>query len=146
MTPPTAPPTITPGLASVVVTEGNAAVLTCTAIGDPIPIQTWSRNGNRLTSGARYQISGSGSVLTVQQVTESQDEGVFTCHASNEAGNDTTAITLSVQGRCYTAGKIGEVYIKTHHNFFIVWQYPTDLPILNFFHPSVQYPTTIFQY
>ena len=83
---------------SVIVTEGNDAILMCTATGDPVPVQSWSQNGNQLTSGGRYQISGNSSVLTVQQVTEVQDEGVFTCHASNEAGSDSATVTLSVQG------------------------------------------------
>ena len=81
---------------SITVIEGSIATLTCLATGDPDPVQTWSRNGNELTSGGRYQISADGRVLTVQGVTEAQDEGVFTCHASNMAGNDSADITLSV--------------------------------------------------
>ena len=81
---------------SVTVIEGGAATLTCLATGDPAPVQTWSRNGNELTSGGRYQISSDGRVLTVQGVTEAQDEGEFTCHASNMAGNDSADITLNV--------------------------------------------------
>ena len=51
-----------------------------------------------MTSGGRYQISDDGRMLTVQGVSEDQDEGVFTCHASNEAGADSADITVSVQG------------------------------------------------
>ena len=105
--PPTAPPTITPGSASVVVTEGEVATLTCTATGDPIPDQTWSRNGTQLTSGGRYQISSDGRVLTVRQVNEEQDEGVFTCHASNNAGSNSADVAVSVQGKKEGHGKGG---------------------------------------
>ena len=35
-------------------------------------------------------------MLTVQGVVEAQDEGMFTCHASNLAGNDSADITLNV--------------------------------------------------
>ena len=83
---------------SITVIDGSMAMLTCLAMGDPDPVQSWSRNGSPLTSGGRYQISGNGSVLTVQQVNEAQDEGVFTCHASNSAGSDSDTVTLSVQG------------------------------------------------
>ena len=86
----------------MVVTEGNAAVFTCTSTGDPIPVQTWFRNGNQLTSGGRYQIGSNGRMLTVQQVTEAQDEGTFVCNASNAAGYDSAIITLSVQGMVFT--------------------------------------------
>ena len=99
MSPPTAPPTIIADSAIVVAIEGNTVTLSCNATGDPVPVQTWSRNGNELMSGGRYQISADGRVLTVQGVTEAQDEGMFTCHASNMAGNDSATITLSVQGK-----------------------------------------------
>ena len=78
--------------------EGNTVALVCNATGDPVPVQTWSQNGNELTSGGRYQISSDGRVLMVQGVIEAQDEGEFTCHASNVAGNDSATLTLSVQG------------------------------------------------
>ena len=94
----TAQPTIVADSASLVVTEGSMVALMCTATGDPDPVQSWSRNGSPLMTGGRYQISGNGSVLTVQQVNEAQDEGVFTCHASNSAGSDSDTVTLSVQG------------------------------------------------
>ena len=83
---------------SITAIEGDEANLTCLATGDPVPFQTWSRNGTQLTSGGRYQISGDGRVLTVQQVSEDEDEGMFTCHASNDAGSDSADIAVSVQG------------------------------------------------
>ena len=94
----TVPPTVTANSATVVTIEGNTVTLACNATGDPVPVQTWSRNGNELTSGGQYQISSDGRELMVQGVTEAQDEGEFTCHASNVAGNDSATIMLSVQG------------------------------------------------
>ena len=88
----------------MVVIEGNTVALVCNATGDPVPVQTWSRNGNELMSGGRYRISSDGRVLTVQGVTEAQDEGEFTCHASNVAGNDSATLTLSVQGAFMICG------------------------------------------
>ena len=89
-------PVVTAAESSITVIEGSTATLTCLATGDPVPDQTWSRNGTQLTSGGRYQISSDGRVLTVQQVNEEQDEGVLTCHASNDAGSDSADIALSV--------------------------------------------------
>ena len=92
--------TVAPDIAArepnVTVIEGTMATLMCSATGDPVPVQTWSRNGNELRLGGQYQISGNGSMLTVQNVAESRDEGMFTCHASNVAGNDLATITLNV--------------------------------------------------
>ena len=94
----TAPPTVTADSATVVTIEGNTVVLVCNATGDPVPVQSWSQNGSVLTSGGQYNISSDGRVLAVQGVTEAQDEGEFTCHASNVAGNDSATLMLSVQG------------------------------------------------
>ena len=60
-----------------------------------------------MTPGGRYQISSDGRVLTVQQVNEEQDEGVFTCHASNDAGSDSADIAVSVQGETEEEGRGG---------------------------------------
>ena len=100
---------------SVIVIEGGTATLTCLATGDPVPVLTWSQNGNELTSGGRYQISSDGRVLTVQGVTEAQDEGVFTCHASNLAGNDSADITLNVLSKEYEL-----ISVALHNSISIV--------------------------
>ena len=89
-------PDISAAEPSITVIEGGTATLTCLATGDPVSDQTWFRNGNELTSSGRYQISSDGRVLTVQGVTEAQDEGIFTCHASNLAGNDSADIAVNV--------------------------------------------------
>ena len=93
---PTVAPTVSAAETSITVIEGNMATMTCVATGDPIPETTWSQSGTQLMSGGRYEISDTGAVLTVRQVTEAQDEGVFSCHASNPAGSDSASITLNV--------------------------------------------------
>ena len=92
-------PTIIPDSAVVNSLEGSSVTLTCVATGDPTPVLRWSRNGVTVTTDGRYQISGNGSVLTVQGVQET-DEGEFMCHASNTAGEDSATYTLNVQGMC----------------------------------------------
>ena len=54
----------------------------------------------------------------MQGVTEGQDEGVFTCHASNIAGNDSTMITLSVQGTPRIYSTVHNAYVHVYVVFF----------------------------
>ena len=90
------PPVITSVEDPVTVTVGNTATLSCTASGDPAPIQSWSLNGVGV-AGPRFQVSGDGSTLTVTGTTEG-DEGTYTCHASNPASSVTDTVFLNVIG------------------------------------------------
>lgn len=81
---------------AVTVVVGNTVTMTCMASGDPTPVQTWTRNGMQL-SGSRFQISADGSMLTVQ-ATQLEDEGTYTCHASNPARTQMDIVTLNIIG------------------------------------------------
>lgn len=92
-------PTVRAAEDSVTVVVGNTATMTCTATGDPTPVQTWNRNGIPVSGGTRFQISADGSVLRVSEVRE-EDEGVYTCQASNPASSVSDTVTLNVIGKC----------------------------------------------
>ncbi len=86
--------------AVVAVVRGNTAILRCTATGEPVPLQTWTRNGLTVSeSGSRFQTSENGRVLTISAVRE-EDGGVYMCHASSTAGRDSATVTVDVQGEC----------------------------------------------
>lgn len=87
---------ITADVSMVTVLAGSVASLRCTATGDPLPVQSWARNGTAVVSGSRFQITDGGRVLTVSSVTE-EDGGVYTCHASNTIGTDSSTVVLNVQ-------------------------------------------------
>ena len=78
---------------------GNTVTMTCVATGDPIPVQTWIQNGTNL-SGTRFQISADGSALTVRDTRE-EDEGTYSCQASNPASIDIDMVTLNVIGELH---------------------------------------------
>ncbi len=85
----------------MVVLQGASASLCCASTGEPVPIQTWSRNGTAL-SGSRYLISDDGMVLTISDVMQ-DDVGVYTCHASNIAGEDSATVVLDVNCKRITS-------------------------------------------
>ena len=89
-------PSITAISAVVTAVQGSTATLQCTASGEPVPMQSWMRNGVPVTTSARFQISADGGSLAVTSV-RVEDGGVYTCHASSPAGADSATVTLDVQ-------------------------------------------------
>ena len=70
------------------------------ATGDPTPSVRWFRDGTEIpnTDTPRYQLSPSGTTLFVEGVIE-EDEGQFSCTASNIGGEDEATITLTVHSK-----------------------------------------------
>lgn len=77
---------------------GHPVELPCVAQGVPEPSISWLKDGVALeVSRGDYRLSGDGS-LKVRKV-GLDDEGVYTCRASNVAGQDEANIQILVQGR-----------------------------------------------
>ncbi len=84
------------------VKAGRIAAFRCVAAGDPTPVITWRRNGNRVTEGqSRLQIYDfpGGSVLRVEPARRNKrgEKVEFECVAENALGDPVTAkATLDV--------------------------------------------------
>ena len=85
------PPTITPHPIDVTITEGTPHTLTCTATGEPLPLITWSRGGEVLST--------QGS-LSLEPSAQRSNAGTYTCTATNTAGSDSVDITVDVLCEC----------------------------------------------
>lgn len=95
--PSSAPPLILPGPRVMKVQVEHSIDLPCVSQGVPQPTVSWKKDNTALVAdGAHYRLSSEGT-LTVRQVALS-DEGVYTCVASNVAGQDEASIQLQVQG------------------------------------------------
>ena len=70
------------------VTEGNNATLFCNATGYPVPSIVWinASSGN---------VESRTKTLSIVAITRSES-GDYTCHASNEIGNDTHTCEIDV--------------------------------------------------
>ena len=87
-------PVIMPAQDMVTAVVGMATTLRCTATGDPVPVQTWTRNGASIVD-SRFQIQENGTELMVSEVRE-EDQGNYQCHASNSAGSSSATVGLNV--------------------------------------------------
>ena len=69
--------------------EGSAVSIICTALGTPDPDVQWIRIGKKITSGKKT------ASLMFNSINRT-DHGVYTCKATNSAGNDEKQATLVV--------------------------------------------------
>ncbi|XP_061674831.1 LOW QUALITY PROTEIN: titin-like [Syngnathoides biaculeatus] len=75
---------------------GQPAVMKCQIIGRPVPEIRWYHAGREIVESRRYEMNSDGrnhslSIMTDQQ----EDEGAYTCKATNDAGEaETTGILV----------------------------------------------------
>ncbi|XP_048868574.1 obscurin-like isoform X50 [Brienomyrus brachyistius] len=76
---------------------GRDATLSCTIVGNPVPLVTWEKDKLQLSSGGRFKTVEDGDVyrLTIYDLTL-QDSGQYTCRAKNSVGEAYAAVTLKV--------------------------------------------------
>ena len=82
---------------SVTAERGSVVNLTCAASGDPTPSYKWTKDGSTIDESAEFE--NDKKTLILKNVTPAND-GVYTCWAINEAGNDSTTTNLTVHGMC----------------------------------------------
>uniref|UniRef100_A0A0N5A493 non-specific serine/threonine protein kinase n=1 Tax=Parastrongyloides trichosuri TaxID=131310 RepID=A0A0N5A493_PARTI len=73
-------------------------VLSCEAIGRPMPTCRWLKNGREIPNGARYRIdNGEGVYKMVIKEAWDLDEGEYTCEVSNIFGTTSATCYLKIQ-------------------------------------------------
>lgn len=75
---------------------GHPIELPCVAHGVPEPSNSWLKDGAALLDGSDYRILDGSLILSQVGLI---DEGMYTCVASNIAGQDESNIQLQVQGQ-----------------------------------------------
>ncbi|XP_020833907.1 leucine-rich repeat and fibronectin type III domain-containing protein 1 [Phascolarctos cinereus] len=90
------PPLITRQAAGrALVVEGQAVSLRCKAVGDPEPVVHWvAPDGRLLGNSSRTRVRGDGTLEVT--ITTLRDSGIFTCIASNAAGEATAPVEVCV--------------------------------------------------
>lgn len=87
----------------------KAGSLTCVANGGPAPTITWALNGVEITTGIGTSnvytttdtstLTQTTSVLSITNPTTAT-AGTITCTATNQIGNETYSITVTVIDKC----------------------------------------------
>jgi hypothetical protein len=98
------------GSDSIIINEAAQLEIPCVARGRPTPTTVWMRDGRpMLLSTAEYQVhvgddrkrehvvAQPDGRITIYEVS-SADAGLYTCTASNAAGQDTKAVRVTVHG------------------------------------------------
>ena len=89
----TDPPEILPSfVSSMIAIEGHDALLNCAAEGNPAPTVTWLFGEDRLPG----VLSNGSIILSSVQI---NNEGNYTCRATNLLGSTEAILTLMIQGK-----------------------------------------------
>ncbi|XP_029766379.1 titin-like, partial [Terrapene carolina triunguis] len=96
-------------VSNVEISLGDVARLSVTVTGSPKPKIQWFFNGVKLTSSTDHKFVFDGSDYSlIILYTKSEDEGEYTCIASNKYGETACSAYLKVKPK-----EIGEVYKKS---------------------------------
>ncbi|XP_066942937.1 hemicentin-1-like isoform X1 [Macrobrachium rosenbergii] len=80
---------------TVTVVEGETAEFNCLASGQPEPIMFWFKEGSGIRIDDNVGVSVGGKTLRID-VVDRDDSGIYTCFASNLAGNHSKDYFLQV--------------------------------------------------
>lgn len=110
------------------VTEGKHAKLSCFVTGHPKPQIIWRKDGVNISEGRRhtmYEDQAENFILKVLYCKQS-DNGLYTCNASNLAGQTYSAVLVIVKGKLGQIHTIQSFYVRTamslafpHHSLYV---------------------------
>uniref|UniRef100_A0A3Q4HTJ7 Hemicentin 1 n=1 Tax=Neolamprologus brichardi TaxID=32507 RepID=A0A3Q4HTJ7_NEOBR len=106
------PPSIADGRTNVTVIVNVQTTLSCEATGIPKPTVSWRKNGRLINTDQNqniYRLLSSGSLVVIAPTVE--DTAVYQCVASNEAGEDTRSIDLTVNVPPSIADELTELVV-----------------------------------
>ena len=86
----------------------NTVRIKCPVSGFPKPRLTWTRDGEEITSGGRYNIDDSGT-LSVSQLNKG-DYSRFTCRAQSKLGEDSRTSTVGIVGESNRKHSFGNIF------------------------------------
>ncbi|KAL4635075.1 hemicentin-1 [Arapaima gigas] len=89
------PPSIRSSESELSVLENSQAILSCNADGVPQPLISWKKKGITLRDAiGKYSVLPSGDLII--DSTQPEDSGSYTCTATNDLGEDSRTVKLSV--------------------------------------------------
>lgn len=82
------------------VPEGQSAVFRCRVAGSPMPNVAWEKDGQQIKPSRYFIMSQEGNDTHVLRISEAfpEDEGMYTCVATNATGKAQCCASLAVIG------------------------------------------------
>lgn len=96
-------PIIQPTSELVAVNEGESVVLDCVSSGTPRPVVSWFYDSVPLPNQDLPHIQQASNDSLVISVVVKEDEGMYICRASNQAGTESATVSLRVYGKNITS-------------------------------------------
>lgn len=120
------PAKFTSQLERVEVSEGEPLRLKCAVVGKPDPIITWFKDQQQVHESDKIKLKMTSDNTCILNIPKSDmnDEGTYTCSATNSAGKDTTSVKVTVIGE----GKVPE-FTKVLENTEITDGSPVRLEV-----------------
>ena len=81
---------------------GERRNLTCMVTGKPMPSVSWTKNGDWITN----------NITLVFPNVSNSDQGEYICEASNDCGNHTKSINITVFGKFF-------YFVVIHHHVYL---------------------------
>ena len=101
------------------VVKGENLVVTCRASGNPTPLIQWFKDYQPLNTGNQSSISisqnSNGNQLTVMEF-KNENQGVYSCVAVNDLGNDSRLFQVKAVGT-FELARQHSLYLQTHPLF-----------------------------
>ncbi|KAI7799480.1 hemicentin-1 isoform X1 [Triplophysa rosa] len=107
------PPSIAKGPTNITVTVNVQTTLSCEATGIPKPSVSWTKNTQALNTDQNqnmYRLLSSGSLVVIAPTVD--DTAVYECDVSNEAGQESRAIQLTVHVPPSIADEVTELVVS----------------------------------
>ncbi|XP_060717273.1 vascular endothelial growth factor receptor 1 isoform X1 [Tachysurus vachellii] len=89
-------PVLLQNLSDCSVNISNSVTLQCNASGVPRPLVTWYKNGRKLKQVSGIMLAPDDGTLHIDRITV-EDEGMYTCEATNERGSAESSAYISVE-------------------------------------------------
>lgn len=108
-----APPTFVRLLQNAYANERSSFEFNCLVAGNPLPTVQWFRNDMCIDNNPSYNITFNNGLASLQIPSVStDDQGIFTVKASNQAGHNECSAILSVEGEQHKSSA-SRFFIKT---------------------------------
>uniref|UniRef100_A0A3P9DGI2 Obscurin, cytoskeletal calmodulin and titin-interacting RhoGEF b n=1 Tax=Maylandia zebra TaxID=106582 RepID=A0A3P9DGI2_9CICH len=117
------------------VTEGKHAKLSCFVTGHPKPHTIWRKDGMNISEGRRhviYEDQAENFILKILYCKQT-DNGLYTCNATNMAGQTYSAVLVTVKPKVPFRRKLQDVEVQEKTSATLMCEVPLSSTYTNWF-------------